>query len=896
MNALLQFWRSGFGRLLLGLVFVVGGVVLFGKVAGGLVESLDQSRRWIKQPEFSETSRENEDLFRELTRDGVVWFDPAGPAMRSLPCEALFDTSLATARPGAPPLKPALLERLCTQPAGRQILAEILAWNSSFLIAAARDDRAAEARCANGQALDLPVTPPGCRPTQWQAEAVSEGGGAGAPLNVIPGATPPPRDFADFALRRSGQASDWALFGPLRDPAQRLKLLTRLPAGQRRLTVDLILTPQRVSVGRESANVDPKRESFTVRLGGLAIQGERVCDEDEFDLCQQAADKGLPQGWRLTVTGRRIRDIELAVEGLAVSAAPAVAQAVLSDSRPAATGRARLWRSAHIDIDCNRTGVKLDCDLDWRTPVTQQRRGGGGRSLLFADGSPALDASGKPAPAVDEMGLTSLIGYGPSDIGSLASAAGGARTREQLKLTIEPRLQRMAQEAVYKQMGARLEQGFRRRRIGPDQASLPPEREPPDQGHGRAAVVLIDAGDSPGEILAMSSWPDFQAGMHNWDVQALAAGREADSPLAGHAWRAGDVHAMPGSTFKLVTGLAGIAAVKDLPWAAGVVSGREAPASQMRRLNIGAAALNVDGVTIGNYGGGAFSNTFLPPGPGGSGCPSGGAGAQIGVCESLIKSSNLWFAGLALALDADKVTARPPARPSGRSGTRLAAAVERIFPIYQAPGGPAGLVPGSDRRGLDLTRGIVTGAPRLFAEPVELAVEDKRNARRIDLATNSYGQGVRATPLAMAAIYGSVGARRVISPRILKPVSDVRETPGHNEGQRIIPGMDAMEDKPWLDMVDAGLQGVVNSPYGTATRVMAQLPPAVRGRIYAKTGTADTSEGMNSAWLAGWVNEVAGRRRVAFACWVTHTTLTGGGACGALMAPLLAKLADDRGR
>ncbi len=174
---------------------------------------------------------------------------------------------------------------------------------------------------------------------------------------------------------------------------------------------------------------------------------------------------------------------------------------------------------------------------------------------------------------------------------------------------------------------------------------------------------------------------------------------------------------------------------------------------------------------------------------------------------------------------------------------------------------------------------------------MDLAVEDKRSSRRIDLATNSYGQGVRATPLAVATIYGSVGARKVISPRIFKPVRDVPEAIPRFEGERIIPGMTtAQEDAIFLNAVDAGLHGVANSPYGTAAGVMSIVPPDIKRRIYSKTGTADTAPGYNSAWLAGWINDAAGRRRIAFSCWVTHTQLSGGKACGALMAPLLAKV------
>mgnify|MGYP003606007148 CR=1 FL=1 len=43
--------------------------------------------------------------------------------------------------------------------------------------------------------------------------------------------------------------------------------------------------------------------------------------------------------------------------------------------------------------------------------------------------------------------------------------------------------------------------------------------------------------------------------------------------------------------------------------------------------------------------------------------------------------------------------------------------------------------------------------------------------------------------------------------------------------------------------------------------------------------------------LAGWMENVAGRKRVAFTCLVSHTRETGGRACGRLMAGLLGKVA-----
>lgn len=876
-HPLLRGLRSSLLALVVGAATIIG----FFWLSAALIGELAASRLWIKQPDFTETSRSNEDLFAQAVDSGVIWLDPAGPSIRSQPCEALYDPSLVVKTPQeGKPFSRTLLDRMCNLPAGQQIRSEMLAWNNSFLIAAARDDRALDRRCADGTPLDLPVVPAGCRPSGWTAR-VAQTTDLAAPLNTMPGAVPPPRDFADFATRRGNQLSDWAVFGPLRQREDRLALTTRLPVGTRKITVDMILDANRIVVGSERATLDPRRDEQTVRIAGLSIAAERICsDSDDIASCAEAASQGLPHGWRFAISGQRRREVEIVVEGSPVQAVPPTARDILGGSGVATSdGKVRLWRSSHIEANCERAKARLDCELGWRGAVTQ-RRGGGGRPLSFADGSPALDPSGVPTPLVDELGLTAMIGYGSGDVGSLAAAVGRARTREDLVLTIEPRLQRLVQEAVYAQMGERVARGKRPRRPGPLPVNLAPEQEPPDQGDGRAVVLLMDAADEPGSILGLASWPDFVPGMHSWDIQALSTGRDSDSPLAGHGWRAGDVHTMPGSTFKLVTGLAGVMATKEQPRLVDIITGRLPPANQAQIFGMGGGGLSVDGVAIANYGGAGFNVGILPASA--TGCPDMGRGAQIGFCEALIKSSNLWFAGLALTMDGSKVGGRPTTQ-AARTGTLLAKMTEHLYPISQ-PGQLA-------QPGVDLTRGIVPGAQRLMAEPLDLAVEDKRNARRIDLATNSYGQGVRATPVAMAAIYGSLGARKVIRPRLLKPVSDVKETPEPHEGEPVIPGLDPRLAEPFLDGAQRGLFGVVNSPSGTAAGVMASLPPEIRRRIFGKTGTADTTEGMNSAWFAGWMNDVAGRKRVAFACLVSHTRETGGRACGRLMAGVLAKVA-----
>ncbi len=76
--------------------------------------------------------------------------------------------------------------------------------------------------------------------------------------------------------------------------------------------------------------------------------------------------------------------------------------------------------------------------------------------------------------------------------------------------------------------------------------------------------MLLDADDAAGDVLALAGTPVFTGDVNQWDVRALAAGATETDPLAGYAWRAGDVDAMPGSTFKLATALAGLdAATRD---------------------------------------------------------------------------------------------------------------------------------------------------------------------------------------------------------------------------------------------------------------------------------------------------------------------------------------------
>lgn len=106
----------------------VGTVTIAGFLwlSGGLIGELAASRAWIKQPDFTETSRSNEELFEQGVATGLIWLDNTGPVIRSQPCEALYDASLTVPTPqGTKEFSRTLLDRLCNLPAGAQVRSEI---------------------------------------------------------------------------------------------------------------------------------------------------------------------------------------------------------------------------------------------------------------------------------------------------------------------------------------------------------------------------------------------------------------------------------------------------------------------------------------------------------------------------------------------------------------------------------------------------------------------------------------------------------------------------------------------------------------------------------------------------------------------------------------------------
>jgi len=128
------------------------------------------------------------------------------------------------------------------------------------------------------------------------------------------------------------------------------------------------------------------------------------------------------------------------------------------------------------------------------------------------------------------------------------------------------------------------------------------------------------------------------------------------------------------------------------------------------------------------------------------------------------------------------------------------------------------------------------------------------------------GQGyVATTPLQLAVAAARIATGRVVSPRLLVP------------GDRAIEPAPLLDmDPAHLDIVRAGMFGVVNEPKGTAVRSALTIPGV---QMAGKTGTSQVISAKNQHKLKGWEGETHAlfiafapfdAPRYAAACVVEH--------------------------
>lgn len=930
-----------------------------------------------------------------------------------------------------------LFQLLCVAPQGEAIRQEIDHWNRSFLLLAVRDNRdinplpraaplatktaltksaptppvaAAEKRVCRDSA-STPVSRlvgAGCFPTTWQAEFVS--GGVARATPAADGATVPYRDFAFVAIDGHMWAGDWFVTSLLHssaaaattgavEPGEFYRLKTTLPLGAEDVGIDLIGRARRVRIdGREVRMADTRGPVETGRVATLSpykLEYDFYCDEnyqeESADSCQSLPkpEETIPFAFWFEVGGAGGR-------------APAAGQTVTVeiDAEPIrvfpteliekGSGIVRLRRTQHLDVACERNfnapppsaaagdrRRESRCTLSWIEAEGVERTAARASYRVFErDGKTELVASdsGTILDSAVEVGLGPVVGLTPTDVGSLVAAldAMPRPERRDYRLTIDLAMQKATQTVVDRQAPCRGMKTARQLKkvLGADDCKDHHEKL-------RASVVLIDASDNPatrGEVLAIASWPGISPGLPAWSLAALEIGAPSRSPVSGMAWRAVDISATPGSSYKVITGLAAIETAlggndeKLLRLLRGSLPAADAAKmlglAQRTDGRVEATAKRSKGCVFvtpreptsyntlpipnragtgyfcaGNASEGErtpYMNIYQAPCPGLAGAPA----SRGGLCDALIKSSNLFFGGLALYLDGGRV-----ARQTGNRfeeiadplpDLAMARASRRLFPdSFPAPRPPLGAaarnpsVPVRPALGFDLLRGqLDVTAPRLLVSPMVIRAATRQgeaDARRVALGLSGYGQAVSASTLALANAYASVASGKVVRPRLFPRDPERPErVQDEFEGMPLLDRIPAGREKDaaeLLQLLRRGLAGVITAGTGRSyfDKSVLVRPPG-NEILFAKTGTAtigwacqsrsggaaaadDTGsctagsieKNIYSSWLAGWI-EPSERinRRIAFACTVSYTFAFGGAACGPIMRSILEDLHGGR--
>ena len=506
-----------------------------------------------------------------------------------------------------------------------------------------------------------------------------------------------------------------------------------------------------------------------------------------------------------------------------------------------------------------------------------------------------------------QLALVPVIGIDDKDTDSLLGQLRGrvpSSQQRDIELTIDARLQRASFDLLKGLMG----------RAAP-LAEINQYLEPKFDKQRRGAIVLIDAGSSgpggsgfdadAGRILAAVSWPELDSRMSEEDIQTFANVRPWESPLAARGWSGNDKYNAPGSSLKPIIALAAIdrAARGDNSIAdfLGAEPGRPglAPAALRTFGGAEAAALRFSYtndalvVPVGNSGRTVEikteSGTICADMSGGKSCQSDTA--PVNLRRMLARSNNIWFARLALALDGDAVMT------AGSNGQQKTEITNTQAPVSR-PLAIAGIV---SRLWPAEARNILVGDQvglysRVHATAVQLDEVNATRPRRQSVALNGIGQAAQATPLAMASMLASIATGRVVLPRLTvgDDVRPKRGAPLFDPASTDGAPLDQLRAEEMLRNLRTALADVVH--VGTAAGKFGPLTD----RVFGKTGTAQVGQNAtdpNTVWFVGWIEglKLAGfeKRRIAFACMVTHANkdeAAGGRVCAPLMRILFQRI------
>ena len=476
--------------------------------------------------------------------------------------------------------------------------------------------------------------------------------------------------------------------------------------------------------------------------------------------------------------------------------------------------------------------------------------------------------SGKPTAFTETAGLLPLIGQDNSDVYALSGLINSAAPygSTQVYLSLHSKIQTIAQNAL--------------------NAALKEDQQ--------GAIVLLDP--QTGAILAAANGTQTKlaSNINSWDRIAFSQTYPLKDPTQFNPWQGETGFNAPGSTFKLVTALAGLATLKEggaktqklQHMLAGVKQDQFRAVTDLDPASsnfvIPAKTLGIaNDVVISN-----FKNNIYP-----NGIPIQAAFAlsnEVGLKEALRDSINNWFIQLATIIDS-------PVLPNGEQThlARMAVTLGFNQPSQTAEGQTLWqpyfqLAPAN----LGLKRYLARNSSRgdvLNALGGRLDSQNPR-ANLVELAQNSIGQGMTTSPLQLARVAASIATGKVVQPYL---IAYWNEQDLYADGD-YPPATDL--DLPHLDWLHAGMKAVVD--VGTAHSAFKHNPPLAK-HVYGKTGTSQVKRGQaflgNSAWFVGFYTpDKPKAATLAFACQVTHATGGGGQVCAPIIRDILQNLATNQ--
>lgn len=924
---------------------LLAGILYLG--AHFFVDTFRINRIWMERVEIPSALAFDATTFDFLVDGGAIWpvRDGISVALGHAPCNTLAMRSpetviLASGPAGEDGRK--YVRELCESAQGERIREQVANFNQSYRIVSVSDNREASTAlksdqgvaCADGVSTARLFVPARCLPNKWEATIAADG----RAVQSISTATISQFDYAFLASETESFFGDWKVITPVIDTqtgeSGQYRFRTTMTFGDMPVSIRTIGAVRSISVNGTELKIDPAtRPDEVAEAAGLRQLASMAvyCADDTRSIghrvrCEGESPRGRPTGTQILLSepkGRLI-DLELLIEpSIRIDRGLRRYLANRQKGMPEIPDQKVSLGFGRIRVACELAGFKVGksatggpdtgCDLSWNVPDNQRVESQSEplTSLALAD-LPVLDSQGALTQKAFQLGLGGLLGLGTGDSGSVAAALTRTEEGENPTLTLIPDYQEKALAA--------LAQNY----------TCPKDEE---QCERRADLVILDAdGDDAGNVLAVASLPQPRTGMSSWDIETLELTASAKSPLAAYAWRNYDLRGTPGSAFKLITALAASQHVLDTGDTAleNVLLGNATPLQIADLFGIAATRPSFNGRCKPDYEerdpkkmnalpilgardrivfcmGNSASSAGVRSGISHileTGVDSGCGDARIpraGMCEAIKRSSNLFFAGIAMYLDADKLVDPE----TGFEHTELvpdlilAREAERFFPAARS----AEAI--SRKSALDIldVNYPATGRGRASPLIVEAGLPvPPGEPRRLRLARGGIGLSVSASPLAMASVAASVATGRIVRPHLV-PQAERGPSDDPVEGEPLLvapPEKQALADRFLRDLRD-GMGAVIRKQGGTSRSAFAKIPAELRNAIFAKTGTAPVfnhanapSDGRYASWLVGYVDPQQGLagfdQKIAFACRVAFSPSYGGSVCGPIVRDFLLAL------